>query len=68
MGAYSVPIEKYRCCELGCRAWAKEVVFNHMNAPLGRFCKRHAAQRVARHNKELQKQGTHAKGGDEENP
>ena len=46
MGAHSRPLGV--CCEEpGCRALAREEVFNTYNDALGKFCKPHAARRVA---------------------
>ena len=45
MRAYSVPL-KTTCDQQGCDRLATEEVFNAFNAPLGKFCARHAQQLV----------------------
>ena len=46
MSAHSRPLELV-CYQNGCRKQATEEVFNTYNASQGKFCKAHAAQRVA---------------------
>ena len=46
MGAHSRPLT-IKCQYAGCTKLATEEVFNTYNAAQGKFCKRHAAERVA---------------------
>ena len=45
MSAHSRPLMT-KCAEVECSSRATEEVFNTYNASMGKFCKKHAAQRV----------------------
>lgn len=51
MPAYMVAIDKPECIKIGCRRPASHEVKNGQNALMGRYCKPHAMEEVARLNR-----------------